>query len=104
MVTLYFINEFFKATLGSFFDITRSMIANCGFFVGPSLIWVADDEDASAARRGHRLDDPRAPHAVVRRRELAVLHRDHEGLRHEIEVFGALKNSERKKRSYDFNY
>ena len=58
----------------------------------PFLIGMADDEDASAARRGHRLDDPRAPHAVVRRRELAVLHRDHEGLRNEVEVFGAFNS------------
>ena len=52
---------------------------------------MADDEDAPAARRRHRLDDPGAPHAVVRRRELAVLHRDHEGLWHEVEVLGAFK-------------
>ena len=52
---------------------------------------MADDEDSPAARRGDRLDDPGAPHAVVRRRELAVLHGDHERLRHEVEVLGALK-------------
>ena len=53
------------------------------------LVGVADDEDSPSARGCHRFDDPGAAHAVVRRRELAVLHRDHERLRHEVEVLGA---------------
>ena len=50
------------------------------------LLGLADQVDAAAARRRHRLDDPRPVQPVVRRPKVAVLARHQEARRQKVET------------------